>query len=404
MRLNMRRSKLFAALSAALISTAALSVLPASSVSAANTPSIVILGDSISSGYALAEGERGYYDYLGSALNGSVVNYAVPGDTTDDLLTKLAETEVNNAVQKADYICLSIGGNDLLKPTLAFFQSLQKEGEGMTDTLMRLAKEGKAEQYMSDLTGALTAPQASAQANIDTIASTLRTLNPNAEIVFQTLYNPVEVESPVYNGVDYSTQYKQLMNYVNGQIRRINKKIAARTDVKQADIYTAFNGSGWIYVRTLQKDVHPNALGHALIAATILDSMGKEGTAHSSYFDEILQNAAASAMPDAGKAEISKFTASSVKSVYGDVDGDSSVTVKDSLAVLKAAGDIRLGLEPALTAEQIQIADVDGDGRCTVKDAQYILVYYSNTRLQIECSWAGLTKNPNAPSESNLKG
>ena len=72
------------------------------------------------------------------------------------------------------------------------------------------------------------------------------------------------------------------------------------------------------------------------------------------------------------------------------------------MAALIAAADIRLGLEPKISAEAISIGDVDGDGKLTVKDSQYILIYYANTRASIECSWQSLTGNPNAPAESNL--
>ena len=88
--------------------------------------------------------------------------------------------------------------------------------------------------------------------------------------------------------------------------------------------------------------------------------------------------------------------------VFGDANQDGDLNVKDAQEALVAAGDIRIGLTPQISAEGISAADVDGDGQVTVKDAQYILVYYANTRAEIECSWQSVTGNPNAPAESNL--
>ena len=97
-------------------------------------------------------------------------------------------------------------------------------------------------------------------------------------------------------------------------------------------------------------------------------------------------------------------TAPVKKFLFGDVNQDDLVNVKDSQAALIAAGNVRLGLEAGITDEQLGIADVDGDGRCTVKDAQYILIYYANTRTGTECSWRSLTGNPKAPDYLNLDG
>ena len=252
-----------------------------------------------------------------------------------------------------------------------------------------------------------------AQANVLTIASTLKEMNPNAKIVFQTIYNPLEIESPIYNGVDYSSQYKLLSNYINGQIRRINNKIneagaaeeGTENNVKVADVFAGFTGSGWIYARTLQKDVHPNALGHAFIAAMILDAIGDENVS-SGYFNALLgamtdeQNAA---VPADDYAVIEKYLAKTADFIFGDVNGNGKVEATDSLITLIAAGDQMAGNPVKLTESQLKIADVDGDGAVTQKDAQYILMYFGNTNSEIECTWRSLTHNPNAPDYSNLE-
>lgn len=88
--------------------------------------------------------------------------------------------------------------------------------------------------------------------------------------------------------------------------------------------------------------------------------------------------------------------------VFGDANQDSKLDVKGAQEALVSAGDIRIGLDPQISAKGIAAVDVDGDGTLTVKDAQYIMMYYANTRAEIECSLRSLTDNPSAPAESNL--
>ena len=413
--LKNKQRKMIAAGSAAILAvSAAVSAAPQlSALTVGADTSIVILGDSISSGYALQEGEPGYYDYLADVYKCKLTNYAVPGATTSDLLEKLTDETVKADVSAADLICLSIGGNDLLQPAMAYFKTLQLEDEALIDTLLRLAKEGSAETHMSNLTGELRAPITAAQANVLTIASTLKEMNPNAKIVFQTIYNPLEIESPIYNGVDYSSQYKLLSNYINGQIRRINNKIneagaaeeGTENNVKVADVFAGFTGNGWIYARTLQKDVHPNALGHAFIAAMILDAIGDENVS-SGYFNALLgamTDEQKAAVPADDYAVIEKYLAKTADFIFGDVNGNGKVEATDSLITLIAAGDQMAGNPVKLTESQLKIADVDGNGEVDMKDAQYILMYFGNTNSEIECTWRGMTNNPNAPDYSNLE-
>ena len=52
---------------AGFVMLAAVPVIPAA---AADAPSVLILGDSISAGEGLAEGEYGYYDYIADCTGG----------------------------------------------------------------------------------------------------------------------------------------------------------------------------------------------------------------------------------------------------------------------------------------------------------------------------------------------
>ncbi|MGE6299021.1 SGNH/GDSL hydrolase family protein, partial [Guptibacillus hwajinpoensis] len=81
---------------------------------------IVGLGDSLTKGVGDQE-KKGYIGYVSDYYfedeqNAKVTldNYAITGSETEDLIKRLEENEVQNGVKKADYIFLTIGGNDLI--------------------------------------------------------------------------------------------------------------------------------------------------------------------------------------------------------------------------------------------------------------------------------------------------
>ena len=100
-------------------------VLPEATASAAEKK-MLVLGDSISAGYGLANGELGYYDYVAEYGGYSMTNLAVSGDTTVDLLEVIAKDNTQKAVKDADLICISIGGNDLLQAVQGYTKRIIK--------------------------------------------------------------------------------------------------------------------------------------------------------------------------------------------------------------------------------------------------------------------------------------
>ena len=157
---------------AGMIFAAALPALPAA---AADAPSVLILGDSISSGEGLKAGECGYYDYVADCTGGTLTNLAKSGATTHDVIAVLDDASNKDTIADADIICISAGGNDLMQPAKAYFETMAKEGENLIDTAKRVAKEGDAVKIITTLTGKLRQPRTQAIANYAVIAESGRT-------------------------------------------------------------------------------------------------------------------------------------------------------------------------------------------------------------------------------------
>ncbi|MBP0971939.1 MAG: SGNH/GDSL hydrolase family protein [Oscillospiraceae bacterium] len=369
---------------AGLVMLAALPVVPAA---AADAPSVLILGDSISAGYGLAEGEYGYYDYIADCTGGNLTNLAVSGMTTGDVISVIDNTSNKDTIADAEIICISAGGNDLMQPAKAYFETKAKEGENLIDTAKRIAKEGDSTTIITELTRALRTPRNTAVANYPVIVEKIRALNPDAQIVFQTTYNPFEMPQEELKASGYSEdtlkKYNTLMTYVSSNEQQLNKAMAALTEkdaaVKVADVSAAFAGNGWLYDRILEKDVHPTPLGHALIAATVMDQLDgiNAKSARMGQTVENLKYAVYMQIPADDKNCIGKY-ALDVKHLTGDFDNNGEVSVEDAQNVLKiyTAGVSGKPIPEAVTALQFVTGNVNGDKELSVDDAQYILIYY----------------------------
>ncbi|MBR6761819.1 MAG: hypothetical protein IKM30_07290 [Oscillospiraceae bacterium] len=366
-------ASLAAALSVSAMSTAAFSVNAAED-------SLLILGDSISAGYGLSEGEYGYYDYLGECMDLTVTNMAVSGAQTSHLLELIDESATQDAIKDADLIAISIGANDLLTPFRAFLDAKLKEGEDYIDLFYRLEAEGTLVAQMAQLTGYLSDFIEAAKVNLSEIETQIRALNPDAPLVMQTIYNPAEFYTTEYNGVDYAETYGMLSRYLKNMLSRVNGHMAELETVTVADVMAAYEGTGWLYVRIREKDVHPTVLGHALIAAVIMDSLEFRGGT-SEQIQVVLDGLSASdakTLPEDDRALLMQYVSSAVPYRLGDVTGDAVINANDATMVLMHyLEESILNKGPKLTGKSFTAGDINEDGKLLVKDAQMILQYYA---------------------------
>ena len=118
----MKNRKTGRAIAAAAMLTIAAMTMPMPTVSAADDVapySVVVLGDSISTGYGLEDSSKAYVSILEQHMNQKVTNLAKDGTTSSELLQSLqGDSTMQGAVAGADVIVVTIGANDILQPIL----------------------------------------------------------------------------------------------------------------------------------------------------------------------------------------------------------------------------------------------------------------------------------------------
>ncbi|MBQ9880559.1 MAG: hypothetical protein IJM45_09025 [Clostridia bacterium] len=211
---------------------------------AADRPVYVVLGDSIAFGSGLLNPREAVYGRIVADTDGyEYYNYAVPGHTTGNLLRRMGEKTVREAIVKADIINISIGGNNFLLDNLngLMYDGIVKKDYSRIDAI--------AEGVYED---------------IGTVVDTIRELNPDAAIILQTLYNP----QTGYVG----EVYLQGRDRINAAIRAFDE--ARPGEIIVADVGSVLTDSGSDFA---EDRIHPSASGNEKIARVILETLYENG-------------------------------------------------------------------------------------------------------------------------------
>ena len=280
---------------------------PETPASAEEQKTILFLGDSIGEAIAgatpLTERELyGYYGIIGNANGYAFYNRAVTGHTTEDLMNLVRREDdginmVKSLIKKADIIHISIVGNDFLNSS---------HGQMFVD-------------MSNDVYDSVISRQTVAKANLEATFDTIRSLNPNAVIITQTLYNPVGLENPLVTS--YARRklaekgigpegYHAVMDKLIHEINKILTEYKAEHTVTDEngnevapfellDVYSVFediyenDNARW--QRLFCEDgIHPLPEGQALIAELIQEKLVSLGLAapnalHNYKRDKVIQ-------------------------------------------------------------------------------------------------------------------
>jgi Bacterial surface proteins containing Ig-like domains len=232
----------------------------------ATTPkSLLVFGDSISTGYGLPDKSKSFGSLLAQKLDisGSYVNLAADGATSSDVLSEVQNH--TKEIAAADTILLTAGGNDFLnvlfsniKTALGLSsdatdgqiqQALSSDSNAAALIAARLQKTGVQAQFASAETGFAK--------NLSSIVTAIKTANSNAKLYIQTIYNPFDAV-PGYESL--SSIVETVLSTINAAIRN-----GASGNYTVIDTYTAFQGKALLLTNIAKLDIHPNEAGHEAI-------------------------------------------------------------------------------------------------------------------------------------------
>jgi len=248
------------------------------------------LGDSITTGYGLAEGEPSFPELLAQSTGYKLINRGVNGNTVTGLLKQLADPAFVPEVMAADLITITCGGNDLIG---LLYQSIAMIYNASVPALLAVKAEDipvimsnpedprqqalmMAVQTILEGNEAMGVPSftegdaiqealAGYLQGLNTVITGIRTINPDAVIIVATQYNPYP---------DFGGDFAQMSASVGEGVQKLSQAIALNATTTGgyliADVYAAFAASETRLCNAtpdpLELDFHPNAAGHAVIA------------------------------------------------------------------------------------------------------------------------------------------
>lgn len=216
-------------------------VMPLFSVSAEEGKlNYLLLGDSIGFGAGIVNPDEACYGKIVADTNGyNYKNCCVSGYNSTALLAHMLLPAVKDAVEEADIISLSIGGNDFLTSNMVQL-GIEAGAFNNLATFDKIA-ENFYENYCK-------------------IIGKIRELNPDAVILAQTLYNPM------HNALNEI--YQAGADRLNAVYHRYLKENPGSIVI--VDVGKAFEG----HPEFIADDcVHPNSIGNEIIAKLVLKTL-----------------------------------------------------------------------------------------------------------------------------------
>ncbi|MEF9971525.1 MAG: GDSL-type esterase/lipase family protein [Oscillospiraceae bacterium] len=258
---------------------------------------LLALGDSITLGVSLEKPEKECYPTLmAKDKNLSVKNAAVSGAKSAETKALITGGAMDEDLASAEYITLTLGGNDLSAVLYGSVGARLSEEEGTTVDWKQVKERLLAgdfatisalDKVIKALTGEEDSPEKAAlatslesfKANLSDIANYIKTKNPEAKLVVFTYFNPfawitLEQIKPAVQGMDMCIQ----------EVNAVIKDGAATNGYIVADAYTEFSKSkeslSTAYANSLfdmNLDIHANAEGHKLMAKLAEAALFPEG-------------------------------------------------------------------------------------------------------------------------------
>lgn len=241
-------------------------------VTAANA-SYVALGDSITKGSGLSETEQNFATLLTQKKHLTpYVNYGINGFTISDLLHFIEDPQVQKNITNASFLTVTIGGNDVLDFVRNQAEKVSKKNYHSAEKVPSIIKEKKYAKLLDfylrkpSVQKTIKAFDQTFENNFNALMKRLRQLNNHAVISLQTIYNPLTKSE--YDA--YAPYVDELLAPLNHYIITLNQPASK---IFVTDTYQLFQSDNASYVRANERDIHPTAKGHQLIAKSILETL-----------------------------------------------------------------------------------------------------------------------------------
>ena len=238
--------------------------------------SMLVLGDSISTGYGLDGYMNSYVDSYCNRIaktfnlnEGAYYNYAVDGFTSSNLVNQLDDEKIVNAIKSSDTILITVGGNDILMPLYSLFDIVnnsinlndinQNTFESYSNLIAKLTTELEKPDFQKKLQDSTN----NFIINFDIIINKIKSYSPNSNIYVQTVYNP-------FSGM---IGFEKISSFCEKYLTQINQKIFSQNKIKVVDTYTAFKGKAMYLTNITALDIHPNFKGHKLISELVYQAI-----------------------------------------------------------------------------------------------------------------------------------
>ncbi|QKG84922.1 hypothetical protein GXN76_10875 [Kroppenstedtia pulmonis] len=205
------------------------------------TLNYLVLGDSVARGMGSQKPVQGYGSLVAKGLGKEeislkLINKGVSGQTSGKLAEYLQTPDIQEKIEEADLISLTIGGNDLVKVALD-------------------------DQNLISVWNKFNSIQKDYGKNLTRILADIRRWNPDAPIILTTLYNPLSPDVAFYRISN------SLLNNWNDTMKQTANRYPLTHVVDIHQRLQELQGN-W-----LADQIHPNNKGYRMIAEGILDEI-----------------------------------------------------------------------------------------------------------------------------------
>lgn len=356
-------------IAAVIMCVSVLSSVSVVSVASAENGGILVIGDGIAAGSGLGENEKSYTQIISKASGKTITDETNSSYKTADVLELVKTDKLKEEISQNDIIIISVGSNDIIEPVL---ETVSKMG---CKTLSEAAEKiSVSSDEVKALYENLTSEKIDIEDGIEEIYETVKTANPNARIVVQNIYNPLDINVQKLT-VKLSTMKVTLESDV---LKEINEVIADLDGAYVADISTKFSGNADFYTNCENLDAMPVQAGHIAIAAEIFDILGIKDKSDS------MSDAIDNLPDDTKKTYIKDHTDDFKKTInystsqIGDVNNDGAVDSKDAVRILVYYANTLAGKEDTIDSTA---SDLNFDGSCDSNDAVLVLRFYAENLI-----------------------